>query len=107
MYIGDKMREIMVRKQFYLPKRLNQLLKRKAKQRGISESEVLRQALERDVEMSTPVVRDSRKALDEIIAFARSLRERPELMRGKPVRWNRQELYDERENRWFKKGQGE
>jgi Arc/MetJ-type ribon-helix-helix transcriptional regulator len=107
MYNGGKMREIMIRKQLYLPKRLNQSLKHAARQRGISESEVIRQALERTVEMSTPEVRDSKKALDEIIAFARSLRERPELMQGEPVRWNRQELYDERENRWFKKDQGE
>jgi len=97
------MGEMMTRKQLYLPKRLNQFLKRAAKQRGVSESEVIRQALEREVEMTTPVVRDSKKVLDEIIAFARSLRERPELMLGEPVRWNRQELYEEREKRWFKK----
>ena len=96
------MSEMMVRKQIYLPKRQNQVLKRLAKQRGVSEAEVLRQALEREAEMAAPVVRDSKTALDEIIAFARSLRDRPELMQGKPVRWNRQELYEERENRWFR-----
>jgi thiamine pyrophosphate-dependent acetolactate synthase large subunit-like protein len=106
MYIGGKMSEMMTRKQLYLPKRLNQFLKRTAKQRGISEAEVIRQALEREVQISAPVVRDSKKALDEIIAFARSLRERPELMQGEPVRWNRQELYEERESRWFKKDEG-
>jgi len=97
------MGDTMVRKQIYLPRRQNQLIKRLAKQRGISEAEVIRQALEREAEMSTPVARDSKKALDEIISFARSLRERPELMQGEPVRWNRQELYEERESRWFKK----
>jgi len=107
MYIGGKMSEMMVRKQLYLPKRLNQFLKRAAKQRGVSESEVIRQALEREAEMSTPVIRDSKRTLEEIITFARSLRERPELMQGEPVRWNRQELYEERENRWFKKSKGE
>ena len=97
------MGDTMVRKQVYLPRRQNQLIKRLAKQRGVSEAEVIRQAWEREAEMSAPVVRDSKKALDEIITFARSLRERPELMQGEPVRWNRQELYEERESRWFKK----
>jgi len=97
------MGDTMVRKQIYLPRRQNQLIKRLAKQRGVSEAEVIRQALEREAEMSAPVVRDSKKALDEIITFARSLRERPELMQGEPIRWNRQELYEERESRWFKK----
>ena len=97
------MGDTMVRKQIYLPRRQNQLIKRLAKQRGVSEAEVIRQALEREAEMSAPVVRDSKKALDEIITFARSLRERSELMQGEPIRWNRQELYEERESRWFKK----
>ena len=97
------MGDTMVRKQIYLPRRQNQLIKRLAKQRGVSEAEVIRQALEREAEMSAPVVRDRKKALDEIITFARSLRERPELMQGEPARWNRQELYEERESRWFKK----
>jgi hypothetical protein len=97
------MGDMMVRKQIYLPKRQNQLVKRLAKQRGISEAEVIRQALEREEQMSAPIVRDSKKAMDEIIAFARSMRKRPELMQGEPVRWNRQELYEERENRWVKK----
>jgi hypothetical protein len=101
------MGEMMTRKQLYLPKRLNQFLKRAARQRGISESEVMRQALEREAEFSLPVVRNSRQALDEIIAFARSLRNLPELMQGEPLRWKRQELYAERENRWFKSHQGQ
>ncbi len=100
------MGDMMVRKQIYLPKRQNQVLKRLAKQRGISEAEVIRQALEREEQMSAPIVRDSKKAMDEIIAFVRSMRNRPELMQGEPVRWNRQELYEERENRWAKNDQG-
>ena len=82
-------------------------MKRAARQRGISESEVIRQALERDLKFPAPVARDSEKALDEIIAFARSLRERPELMQGEPYRWNREEIYAERESRWIKKERGD
>lgn len=94
------MGEMMVRKQIYLPRRQNLLLKRLAKQRGVSEAEVIRQALEHEVEVTAPVMRDSKKTLDDIVAFARSLRDRPELMKGEPYKFNRDELYEERESRW-------
>jgi hypothetical protein len=42
------MGEKMIRKQFYLTQQQNLLLKRLAKERGVSESEVIRQALERE-----------------------------------------------------------
>jgi hypothetical protein len=96
------MSEMMVRKQIYLRKKQNLLLKKLAKQRGVSEAEIFRQMLEREEQMPAPVIRDSKKALEEIITFARSLRNRPEMMQGKPLKWNRQELYEERENRWVK-----
>jgi len=101
------MGEMMVRKQLYIPKEQDQALKRLARQRGTTESEVVRVALARETEMSISTVHDSERALGELIAFARSLRGRPELMQGKPFRWNRQELYEERENRWDKKQAGE
>lgn len=94
------MSEMMVRKQVYLPRRQNQMLKRLAKQRGVSEAEIIRQALEREAEMTAPLSRDSRKALDAMIQFARSLRERPELMQGAPYQFIREEIYTEREHRW-------
>ncbi len=100
VYQEADMSEMMVRKQIYLPRRQNQLLKHLAKQRGVSEAEVIRQALEREAGMSAPVARDSRKALDAMIHFARSLRERPEMMQGKPYQFNREEIYVERESRW-------
>jgi hypothetical protein len=100
------MSEMMVRKQIYLPRRQNLQLKRLAKERGVSEAEVVRQALEREAQMATPALRDSKQALGEIIAFARSLRDRPELMGGEPYQWNRAELYEERQSRWFEASQG-
>ena len=45
MYMEARMGDVMVRKQIYLPRRQNQLVKRLAKQRGVSEAEVIRQAL--------------------------------------------------------------
>ncbi len=96
------MSEYMVRKQIYIPKQQDALLKRLAKQRGVSEAEVIRQALEREVEASDAESAARETALQKMIAFAHSLRERPEFQQGEPYKWNRQELYEERENRWFK-----
>jgi len=101
------MTDYMVRKQIYIPKRQDALLKRLAKQRGVSEAEVIRQALEREMEAPEPAMRDSKKALAEIIAYARSLRERPEFMAGEPYRFNREELYEERESRWIRDEKGD
>ena len=96
------MPERMVRKQIYLHRRQNQTLKRLAKQRGTSEAEVIRQALEREAALSVPSVHDSHKALEKIFAYVESLRKRPEFMQGKPYTFNRDELYEERESRWVK-----
>jgi hypothetical protein len=96
------MTEQMVRKQIYLPKHQNLKLKRLAEQRGISEAEVIRQALDREVELPVRIERNSKKALDEIFSFVESLRQRPDFMQGKPYVFNRDEIYAERENRWIK-----
>jgi hypothetical protein len=107
MYIKEVyMAEHMVRKQIYIPKGQEALLKRLARQRGVSEAEIIRQALEREVEAPAPVLRDSKKALDEIIAYARSLRNRPEFVSGEPYKFNREEIYKEREDRWLKDDTG-
>ena len=96
------MSEHMVRKQIYLARKHNLTLRRLAKQRGISEAEVIRQALDREAELSVPGVHDSRKALEKIFAYVESLRKRPEFMQGKPYEFDRDELYEERESRWTK-----
>lgn len=96
------MSEPIIRKQIYLSRRQNQTLKRLAKQRGISEAEVIRQALEREAALTVPAVHDSRKALEKIFAYVESLRKRPRFMQGKSYSFNRDELYDERESRWMR-----
>ena len=90
------MSEMMTRKQLYLPKRLNQFLKRAARQRGISESEVIRQALQREEKAVAYPVRESAAGWDEIIRFVKE-RQATYAGQGKPVKWNRQELYEEPE----------
>jgi len=96
MYIGGKMSEMMTRKQLYLPRRLNQFLKRTARQRGVSEAEVMRQALERDEKAVTYPVRESAAGWNEILRFVKE-RQAAYAGQGKPVQWNRQELYEEPE----------
>jgi hypothetical protein len=93
------MPDIMIRKQFYLYQRQNRLLKRLAEQRGVSEAEIIRQALEREAAATISAVKESQKALDEIFEFVKSLRNRPETAQHKPYLWNRAELYEEREGR--------
>ncbi len=88
------MREIMVRKQIYLPKRQNQVLKRLAKQRGVSEAEVIRQAVEREAEAATYPIRDEEESWKRIQQFVAE-RKATYAGQGKPVQWNRQDLYDE------------
>jgi hypothetical protein len=106
VYKERNMSEQMVRKQIYLLRRQNLILKRLAKQRSISEAEVIRRALEREAELSVPTVKGSRQALNNIIVYARSLRRRPELLQGKPYVFNREHLYEERQNRWSKPKRG-
>lgn len=93
------MSEHMIRKQIYLPRRQNMTLRRLAKARGISEAEVIRQALERESHLTLAPVRDSVAAWAGIMKFVQH-RKTVLAGKGKPVRWNRQELYAERENRW-------
>lgn len=100
------MSENMVRKQIYLPKKQNLKLKSLAEQRGVSEAEVIRQALEREFEMPVMIERDSKEVLAEMVTFARSLRERPEFKQGKPYVFDREEVYADRESRWDRSQEG-
>jgi hypothetical protein len=90
----------MIRKQVYLFRRQNLLLKRLARQRGISEAEVIRQALDREAAAIAPV-QSGEKALASMLAFASQRREKY-AGQGEPLEWNRGEIYEERESRWFK-----
>jgi hypothetical protein len=81
----------MMRKQVYILKRQQALLKRLSKLRGLSESEIIRSTIDREAfTAAAQPPFDSRKALDEIIRFALSLRECGAT--GKPYKWNREEL---------------
>jgi metal-responsive CopG/Arc/MetJ family transcriptional regulator len=94
----------MVRKQIYIPKRLDETLKRLSQKRGVSEAEIIRQALEHEGTGKSNLPRNSQAALQEILHFSDerlALRDA-----GQPYTWNRDEIYEEREKRWDRKKTG-
>lgn len=89
----------MVRKQIYIQKRQDVLLKRLSQARGLSEAEIIRRAIEREVAgvPAQPAPID----LTAIDDFARlALSKRGEGIKAEPYRWNREDIYAERESRW-------
>ena len=91
----------MVRKQIYIPRRQDILVKRLSETRGISEAEVIRQAIENEISRELPGnAMNPKSVLDLIMEFVeeRAAMHEP----GEPYRWNREEIYEEREARWFK-----
>ena len=90
----------MVRKQFYIHKRQHILLRRLSQARGISEAEIVRQAIEREatgVSPQSPL--PDRAAWDEIMDFV-AARKALVGADGEPYQWNRQDAYQERESRF-------
>jgi len=90
----------LLRKQIYIHKRQQILLKRLAKERGISEAEIIRQAIDREAANAIPVpTYANQDSWDEALAFMRSLANRRDQFR-EPLHWNLTELYEERLNRF-------
>ena len=88
----------MLRKQIYIPRRQQVQLRRLAKARGVSEAEVIRQAIEREVLLTAakPTAGD-RSALEEFLRFGSSRRATDDTAERA---WTRDELYDERLSRY-------
>ena len=90
----------MVRKQFYIHKRHHILLRRLSQSRGVSEAEIVRQAIEREATGGSPLpTPPDRAAWEEIIGFVEA-RKALGSKDSKPYRWNREDAYAERENRF-------
>ena len=86
----------MIRKQVYIEERHDRLIKHRARQRGVTEAEIIREVLDRaDVGGSHPAA--GRKAISFMRSLARRQRKAP-AGRG----WTRESLYDERIGRWQK-----
>ena len=90
----------MVRKQIYIQERHERLLKRISKARGVSEAQVIRQAIERETVGEKPLLAPDQAAWDKILCFAKNRKAlRPNV---RPYRWNRLDAYEEREGRYTK-----
>lgn len=91
----------MVRKQIYISKRQESFLKKLADSRGVSEAEIVRQALDRELSgQSIQSPRPDHSAWEKLVAFldARNSDRRPSM----PYRWDRSEIYEGREGRWLR-----
>ena len=90
----------MIRKQIYLEKRQVQAIQQRAKAVGANESELIRQAIDRELYGSGGVpTRPDPAAWYEIEAFLASQSEKP--LTGEPYRFNREDLYEERLGRRY------
>ncbi len=92
----------MVRKQIRITKRQDDLVRQLARVKGISQSEFIRQAIERALTgtPAQPLARDP-SAMADFKALLESRRSGAQ--NREPYQWNREEIYAERENRWSKK----
>jgi hypothetical protein len=89
----------MVRKQFYIHKRQQILLRRLSQARGVSEAEIVRQAIEREVTGArSESISPDRAAWDEIVSFVEARKALG--ADGGPYQWNREDAYEERESRF-------
>jgi len=107
MYKGSEEKTIteMVRKQIYIEERHERYLKRISKARGVSEAELIRQAIERETIGGKPLLlAPDQAAWDEILRFVKNRKSlRPS---GQPYRWNRLDAYEEREKRFRRRAKG-
>ena len=90
----------MIRKQIYIYKRQEAQLKRISEARGISEAEIIRNALDREVNSQIAPYHYDEDAWAKILAF---IEQRAALgITGEPYKFRREDAYEERENRWLK-----
>ena len=88
----------MVRKQIYIEPRRERLLKRRAKELQISEAEIVRRAIDQIGRASTILPSDLRLRAWEEKAFIERHRKMTVPQTGRS--WTRDELYDERLERY-------
>jgi hypothetical protein len=86
-----------VRKQIYIGRRQKAQLKRAAKARGVSEAELIRQAIDQNLAGGTKGTARDPEAWARAVALMRSLQAQGTLPHRRRT-WTRDELYEEREN---------
>ncbi len=100
----------MVRKQIYIEKEQDEALREAAAAYGVSQAELIRQAIDRSLVGRRKVRvrypdKMRRKAFEEFVRFSEARRalygseESPQNGRG----WTREEIYEERESRYDRK----
>ena len=86
----------MVRKQIYISRRQQALLRRLSQQRGLSEAEIVRQAIDHEAtHAAAQTSLSTEQSWQDALAFMRSLRDRASQF-SEPYRWGREEIYAER-----------
>jgi hypothetical protein len=99
MHLGEFRMSEMIRKQFYIHKRHQLLLRKLAKAKGVSEAEIVRQAIEHEAagglqRSTTP----NRAAWEEILSAVEA---RKAMTRSAaPYHWDRLDAYRDREGRF-------
>jgi len=89
----------MVRKQIYIEPQQEALLKRLAEDHGVSEAELIRQAIDHRVGQGEAYMAPDSRAWEEAYRFMRALQAGgPVPERGRA--WKREDLYEERLNRY-------
>ena len=88
----------MVRKQIYIEKRQRAQLKRAAKAHGLSEAELIRQAIDQKLAGGGKGLPRDPEAWERAMALMRSLQAQGPLP-NRRRKWTREELYEERASR--------
>jgi hypothetical protein len=90
----------MVRKQIYIQKRQETVLKKLARRRQVSEAELIREAIDRQIgEPGTRPSRPDPEAWEKAYQFMLA-RRKAAGSNGKPYRWKREDAYEDRLRRY-------
>lgn len=91
---------IMIRKQIYLDERHNEAVRKMAKARGVSEAEVIREAIDSHGGQQVRKSALDPAAWTRALKLMRSLRTTTGRARVIRKKWNREELYEDRLKRY-------
>ncbi len=84
----------MIRKQIYIPKRQQAVLKRIARARGISESELIRQAIDQQTLDNLQATVSDHDAWEKALQFMLALRAQGPV-NDQPRQWKREDAYED------------
>lgn len=89
----------MVRKQIYISKRQQQLLKRLARKRKVSEALLIREAIDSQLQNAETTISPDTQAWQRASNLMKALHTQGPIP-NRPRQWTREELYAERINRY-------